>query len=149
MRRVIRGVFRTQSNIFDGAFLLLAVNYFRQNTPSHMFDLVVNIPLIMANRSSWNSKIVIMNDCLRYHLTVLEKRLCKASCLEKVRVSTSYLLRFHSKMNCFTESFQGLALNIRTRSFRIAFNYSSSPLTHSFLAYLNIKKISCKSHTYS
>ena len=36
---------------------LLAVNYFRRNAPSHMFDWVLNILLIMENSCSWNSKM--------------------------------------------------------------------------------------------
>ena len=50
LRGIIRGVFRTQSRF-------LAVNYFRQNAPSHMFNWVLNIPLIMKNKCSWNSKM--------------------------------------------------------------------------------------------
>ena len=44
----IRGVFRTQSNIFDGAFLrrqFTAANSICNKVPSQMFDWVLNTPL--------------------------------------------------------------------------------------------------------
>ena len=40
-----RDVFRTQWNIYDGAFLLTAVNYFHKISPSWMFEWVVNTRL--------------------------------------------------------------------------------------------------------
>ena len=42
-----RGVFRTRSNIYDGAiFVILTMNvdYFRKKAPSHMFNGVLNTP---------------------------------------------------------------------------------------------------------
>ena len=55
LRGIIRGVFRTQSNICDGAFLRKSLKAFI--APSHMVDWVLNIPLNIENRCSWNCKI--------------------------------------------------------------------------------------------
>ena len=48
---VFTGVFKTQSNIYDGAFLgkqLKIVNYFRKKTSQQMFDWVLNTPLVLT-----------------------------------------------------------------------------------------------------
>ena len=70
-----------------------------------------------------------MNNYLRHHVNVLEICLWKATSLEKSRVSTSNLLRFHLKMIRFTESFQRLCLEYKKTFFRIALNRFQSSQT--------------------
>ena len=47
-----RGIFRTLSNIYDGAFSrnyqLLAFNYFRKSVPSYMIDRILSATLESA-----------------------------------------------------------------------------------------------------
>ena len=54
-RRNSRGVFRTQVNIYDGAFWL---NYFRKRASLQMFDQVLNAPssFVLQHSSSQNSR---------------------------------------------------------------------------------------------
>ena len=88
-----------------------------------------------------------MNNCLRYHLNVLEKCLWKASSLEKLRVSTSNLLRFHLKMSCFTESFQKLCLEHKNTFFQNS-SQLFPILSHTYLRLLMHQISSRKPHTY-
>ena len=76
------GVFRTQPNIYDGAFCenssrLLAVNYFRKGAPSQMFDWVLNTPPqfgVFCHHSSLYA--TILGSCSNFGVRMYFVSLC-------------------------------------------------------------------------